>query len=37
MTGLTYTIFAYVISLALLWGYAASLWLNWRALNRRSE
>jgi hypothetical protein len=36
MTGFWYLIFAYAISIALLWGYAISLWVAGRKLQTRS-
>jgi hypothetical protein len=36
MSGTWYLLWAYIISVALLWGYAATLWLGWRRVGRRS-
>lgn len=36
MSDQAYVLSAYAISLAMLWGYAASLWLTHRRLARRS-
>jgi hypothetical protein len=32
MNGTTYSILAYVVGLALLWGYAVSLWMRLRRM-----
>ncbi len=32
-----YLIGAYVVSVVLLWGYAAVLWVGWRSINRRQR
>ena len=37
MNGMHYAILGYVVSLALMWGYAASLWLAHRAVDRRER
>jgi hypothetical protein len=34
MSGSEYAIVAYVIGLGLMWGYAATMWLSSRRLNR---
>ena len=33
--GEPYLIAAYVMSVVLLWGYAALLWVGWRGIDRR--
>lgn len=35
MNGMQHAILAYAISFCLLAGYAVSLWVQWRKLNRR--
>ena len=35
MNSMQYAILGYVVSLALMWGYAVSLWLAHRAADRR--
>ncbi len=33
----TYLIWAYVISITLLWGYALLLWFDWYNLKKKSQ
>jgi len=37
MNGMHYTILGYAVSIALMWGYAATLWLGHRAAGRRER
>ena len=37
MNSMHYAILGYVVSLSLMWGYAVSLWLGHRSVDRRER